>query len=86
MSGRKVNIQMLSEQMVAESGILLEGGGRSVEVWKNEANKDEHLWDCVVGSYLLANMRGVEVQTDGLVRKLKGNTKRRKRRRYRSAE
>ena len=81
-NGRLPNIRMLTEQMSAEEGVLVEAQGRSIEQWKNDMNKDNHLFDCVVGCYALANVKGAEVQTDATVRKIRNTTHKKKRRRY----
>ena len=84
-NGRLPNIQMLAEQMVAEEGILVEGGGRSIEQWKNvHVGRDNHLFDSTVGCFILANVRGAIVQNDVASKKLKGISKKKKRRRISS--
>jgi hypothetical protein len=75
---------MLAEQMTAEEGILVEGGGRSIEQWKVvRVGADNHLFDSTVGCFVLANVKGAEIQTDVFSQKLKAtNKKKKKRRRY----
>jgi hypothetical protein len=81
-NGRMPSLQMLSEQLTSEEGVLVQGGGRSIEQWKVvRVGADNHLWDCVVGSYIVANIRGAEVPTDASSLKLEA-TKKKKRRRY----
>ena len=83
--GRTPNIQMLAEQMTAEEGVLVEGGGRKIEQWKvNQVGRDNHLFDAVVGCYVVACIRGAEVQNDVMSQKLVATKKKKKRRRYRS--
>ena len=76
--GRLPNIRMLAEQLTAETGVLVESEGRSLEMWKNNMNRDEHLFDCVVGCYVLANIRGATLQSDKMSQGL--NNKRRRKR------
>jgi hypothetical protein len=85
-NGRLPNIQMFAEQMTAEEGILVEGGGRSIEQWKvAHVGRDNHLFDSTVGCYVLANINGAEVQTDIASQKLQqAKRKKKKRRRYTS--
>jgi phage terminase large subunit GpA-like protein len=70
---------MLAEQLTAETGVLVESEGRSLEMWKNNMNRDEHLFDCVVGCYVLANIRGATLQSDKMS---KGLNNKRRRKRY----
>ncbi|MDB4442330.1 phage terminase large subunit family protein [bacterium] len=84
-NGRLPNIQMFAEQMTSEEGILVEGGGRSIEQWKPvHVGRDNHLFDSTVGCFILANIRGAEIQTDVTSLKLQAaqNKKTKKRRRY----
>ena len=87
-NGRLPNIQMLAEQMSSEEGILVEGGGRSIEQWKlGMVGRDNHLFDSTVGCYVLANIRGAEIQNDVASMKLKNlKAKKTKKRRRFSAE
>ena len=82
--GRLPNIQMFAEQMTAEEGVLVEGGGRSIEQWKVvHVGRDNHLFDAVTGCYILANIKGAEIQTDVASQKLMAKKrKKKKRRRY----
>lgn len=83
-NGRLPNIQMLAEQMTAEEGILVEGAGRQIEQWKVvHVGRDNHLFDSTVGCYILASIRGAEIQNDVASLKLKAsNSKKKRRRRY----
>lgn len=76
--GRLPNIRMFAEQLTAETGVLVESDGRSLEMWKNNMNRDEHLFDCVVGCYILANIKGAKLQSDRYSKAYKSK-KRRKR-------
>ncbi len=82
--GRLPNIQMFAEQMTAEVGVLVEGGGRSIEQWKPAVvGRDNHLFDSTVGCYILASVKGAEIQTDIASQKLMSKKrKKKKRRRY----
>jgi len=53
--------QMLAENLCAEYGILTEGRQRTVEEWTNRPNRDNHLWDTLVGSAVAASMVGVRL-------------------------
>ena len=84
-NGRLPNIQMLAEQMTAEEGVLVEGAGRQIEQWKVvHVGRDNHLFDSTVGCYILANIRGADIQNDVASLKMQAasNKKRKKRRRY----
>ena len=85
--GRKVNHRMLSEQLTAEKPMMIEGGGRRIETWKNGVHRDNHLFDCVVGATMLANVAGCKMQvksaTIAATSKSKSKTNRTKRKRKR---
>ena len=85
-NGRTPNLRMLCEQLTAEEGILVEAQGRSIEQWRiRGVGSDNHLFDTIVGNYLLANIRGAEIRTTGKTGSLNPIKKSKKRRRY-SAE
>tara|TARA_B100001094_G_C18001989_1_gene705685 strand:- start:619 stop:855 length:237 start_codon:yes stop_codon:yes gene_type:complete len=74
---------MLAEQMTAEEGVLVEGAGRQIEQWKVvHVGRDNHLFDSTVGCYILASIKGADIQNDVASLKLKasGNKKKRRRR------
>ena len=51
--------QLFAEHMVSEYYVRTEGRGRSVEEWKQRPEKpDNHWWDGLVGSAMLASMAG----------------------------
>ena len=84
-NGRTPNLRMLCEQLTAEEGILVEAQGRSIEQWRiRGVGSDNHLFDTIVGNYLLANIRGAEIRTTGKTGSLNPIKKSKKRRRYRA--
>ena len=78
--GRLPNIQMFAEHMTSEMGVLVEGAGRQLEQWQLAGvGRDNHLFDSTVGCFVLANIKGAEVQTDVASRAITSTTKKRKR-------
>ena len=63
LNGRTPNHIMFAEQMTAEKSAILEGGGRKIEAWTVPPHRDNHLFDCVVGSFMLANVLGAKIQS-----------------------
>ena len=71
--------------MSAEEGILVEAQGRAIEQWRvKNVGADNHLLDTVVGNFLLAHIRGAELQSDAGIKKLKALSSKKKRRRFKS--
>ena len=66
--------RMLAEQMASEYPVETSALGRTVDVWKLKPNRDNHLFDCVVGAAVGASILGVkalghEVKTRARARK-----------------
>lgn len=78
-SGRTPNHIMFAEQMTAEKSAILEGGGRKIESWTVAPHKDNHLFDCVVGSFVLANVLGARIQSTKNIAGLSGAPKKKRR-------
>jgi hypothetical protein len=51
--------EQIADHLTSEAPIETFGQGRRVDVWKTLARSDNHLFDCIVGCYALAAMRGV---------------------------
>ena len=80
-NGRRPNHLMFCEQITAEDCVKVEAQGRSIDMWSCKPNKDNHFFDCVVGCFMLAHVKGASLQfkqMDGL----KTAPKRKKRRRF----
>ena len=51
---------MLADHLTSEIPVLTSGRGRTVSQWElRSVGRDNHLWDCVVGAAVAANMLGV---------------------------
>jgi hypothetical protein len=50
---------MLAEQMASEVPVRVESKMRVVDEWKLIPGRDNHLWDCVVGSAVAASYTGI---------------------------
>jgi hypothetical protein len=61
-NGRSPDHRMFAEQNISEKAMLVEGGGRRIETWKNPPGKDNHLFDCLVGCTMLASVNGGKMQ------------------------
>ena len=53
------NHDMLAEQMASEVPVRVESKMRTVDEWKLIPGRDNHLWDCVVGSAVAASYVGI---------------------------
>lgn len=51
--------EMLAEQMSSEVPIRVESKMRVVDEWKLIPGRDNHLWDCVIGSAVAASFTGI---------------------------
>jgi hypothetical protein len=53
--------QLLADHLTAEYPVTVEqkGGGRVVDEWKDKPNRDNHLWDTLVGATLAASIAGL---------------------------
>jgi hypothetical protein len=51
--------RMLAEHITAERAVSVESQGRRVDEWQAIPNRDNHLFDCLVGSYVAAATIGV---------------------------
>jgi len=85
-NGRTPNHRMFDEQIIAETAMTVEGGGRRIETWKCPPGKDNHFLDCVVGCSVLSHVLGGKMQfTAATLASVGGNKskkQRRKRRRF----
>lgn len=57
--GTPTRHRMLIEHLTSEYPVAVTGRGRQVDEWKLLPARDNHLWDCVVGSAVCASMLGV---------------------------
>lgn len=57
----KGNHRMLGEHCAAEYPVAVkrQSGGREVEEWKDRPNRDNHLWDCLIGCSVAASLQGL---------------------------
>ncbi len=51
--------RMIAEHLTAERPVMTTGGGRVVNVWKQQPGRDNHLADCVVGCAVAASEQGL---------------------------
>jgi energy-coupling factor transporter ATP-binding protein EcfA2 len=51
--------RMLVDQFTSEYPVATTARGRTVDVWKDRPNRDNHMWDCFVGCCVAASMLGV---------------------------
>jgi phage terminase large subunit GpA-like protein len=51
---------MLVEQLTSEYPVRVESRSRVVDEWKLDNRRENHWWDCLVGSAVAANMSGVQ--------------------------
>ena len=51
---------MLVEHLTSEFPVRTEARGRVVDEWKLDMRRENHWWDCLVGSAVAANMSGVQ--------------------------
>jgi hypothetical protein len=65
--GRKpAEHRMLADHLAAEYRVKTEGRGRVVDEWKLKPGRDNHFFDCLVGSAVAASMQGAMLfGTDG---------------------
>lgn len=53
--------RLLAEHLTAEYPVpVARPGGRTVEEWKDRPNRDNHLWDCLVGCCVAASVLGLQ--------------------------
>jgi hypothetical protein len=65
--GRDTEVhQMLAEQLTAERGVAVESKGRRTDEWKAIPNRDNHLFDCLVGCAVAASMLGAALTVGGV--------------------
>lgn len=69
--------RMIAEQLGAEYPIPVSAMGRTVDVWKAKPNRDNHLFDCLVGTAVGASVLGVHAIGHDLGRASKARTRRR---------
>lgn len=50
--------ELLCDQLSAEYAVRVSGRGRKVDEWKNRPGRDNHWWDCLVGSAVGASVVG----------------------------
>lgn len=67
--------RMLAEQLTSEYAVQVEGRGRKVDVWKLYLNRDNHLWDCIVGCHIAASMLGCSLDVGDKANKMRVKTK-----------
>lgn len=67
--------RMLAEQLTSEYAVQVEGRGRKVDVWKLYLNRDNHLWDCVVGCNVAASMLGCSLDVGDKANKMRVKSK-----------
>jgi phage terminase large subunit GpA-like protein len=63
--------QMLGDQLAAEYSILNEARGRKVNEWKLRPGRDNHWWDCIVGSAVAASIAGASIPGQVQLRRTK---------------
>jgi hypothetical protein len=51
--------QLFAEHATSEYRVRTSGRGRIVDEWKLRTGRDNHLWDCLVGATVAANVQGV---------------------------
>jgi phage terminase large subunit GpA-like protein len=54
-----IHHRMFAEHCASEYPIPTEGLGRVVNVWKAKPNRDNHLWDCLIGAAVAASEQGI---------------------------
>lgn len=50
-----------SQQCASEYPVKTSANERTVEEWKKKPNQDNHLWDCLVGCHVCADIEGVRL-------------------------
>lgn len=55
----KMRHEQIADHLTSEAPIETFGQGRRIDVWKTLARGDNHLFDCVVGAYAAAAVKGV---------------------------
>ncbi len=50
--------RMIADHLTAEKPVEVEAGGRKVDEWSALPNRDNHLFDCVVGAFVAASIEG----------------------------
>jgi len=50
--------RMLADQLTAEYPVEVQARGRAVNEWKEKKDRDNHLFDCLVGCAVAASMLG----------------------------
>jgi hypothetical protein len=59
--------RMLAEHLTAEQPVRVESkSGATVDEWRAIKNRDNHLWDCLVGCYVAASMQGCKLAQSGV--------------------
>ena len=57
---------LLVEHLTAERCVKVTANGRTVDEWQSpDRNRDNHWWDCLVGSAVAANMSGLTTREHG---------------------
>jgi len=56
--------RLLAEHCTAEYPVVTQGQGRKLEEWKLRPNRENHWWDCLVGSAVAASILGCKLAAD----------------------
>jgi hypothetical protein len=62
---------LFAEHCTAEFSVKTQGRGREVDEWDQRPGRDNHWWDCLVGSAVAASMEGLEPPTSTIPSKAK---------------
>ena len=62
---------LFAEHCTAEFSVRTQGRGRDVDEWDQRPSRDNHWWDCLVGSAVAASMEGLEPPTSAVPSKAK---------------
>jgi hypothetical protein len=50
---------LLSVHLASEHSTLIEGGGRKINQWDRRVDRENHLWDCLIGASVAASFEGL---------------------------
>jgi hypothetical protein len=61
--------RMLADHCISERPVRVESkGGGACDEWRLQPNRDNHLWDCLVGCHVAASIQGARLPTSGTTR------------------
>jgi phage terminase large subunit GpA-like protein len=51
--------ELLAVHLASETPTLTEGNGRKINVWNRRPDRENHLWDCLIGAATAASLEGL---------------------------